>query len=118
MLTDALRKAGFHVREATTGSDALASVAEKPQLILVDLDLADLSGFELCQKLKADPAVAEVPVLLMSETFADEAARLQALAAGADDYLLLPIDPPTLVEHIKALLQARSNDGSSEALLD
>jgi DNA-binding response OmpR family regulator len=115
VLTDALRKAGFHVLEATTGSDALARVAEKPQLILVDLDLADMSGFELCRKLKADPAVAAIPVLLMSETFAEEADRLQALAADADDYLLQPIDPGKLVEHIKALLQARSNDDSSEA---
>ena len=118
VLTDALRKAGFYVREATTVSDALASVAEKPQLILVDPDLADSNGFELCRRLKADPAVATVPVLLMSEMFREEAARLQALAAGADDYLLPPIDPAQLVEYIKALLQARSNDGSSEALPD
>ena len=105
VLAEALRKVGFDVREATARR-ALASVAEKPHLILVDLDLADLSGFELCRHLKADPATAVVPVLLMSQTFAEEAARLQALAVGADDYLLQPIDPAKLVEYINALLQA------------
>ena len=109
VLAEALRKVGFDVREATARR-ALANVAEKPHLILVDLDLADLSGFELCRHLKADPATAVVPVLLMSETFTEEADRLQALAAGADDYLLKPVNAAKLVQHIKALLRSLPRD--------
>jgi DNA-binding response OmpR family regulator len=114
VLADALQKAGLKVREAATGGEALASVAQKPDLILLDLDLPDLSGFEVCRRLKLDAAVAAVPVLLMSPTFTEEAERLQALAAGADDYLIAPAEPAELFDHIKALLSVSPDSEESE----
>ena len=118
LLSDALRKAGLNLREAATGSEALASVDPKPDLIILDVNLADLSGFEVCRRLKVDPNLATIPVLLISGRFAEEAERLRALAAGADDYLLEPVDPAELLNHIEALLlaqQSEQSDGSSEA---
>jgi CheY-like chemotaxis protein len=136
VLTDALSKAGFNVREAATGSEALAgvvkvekslsfteltqatdseglsSVVKKPDLILIDVNLPDLNGFEVCKRLKANPEVAGIPVLLMSATFTQEVGRLQALAAGADDYLLAPVEPAVLLQTVEALLQTHNSDGS------
>src|SRR5262249_20594542 len=106
VLTDALRKGGLSVREAATASEALAGMDQKPDLALLNLELPDLSGFEVCRRIKAEPGVAAIPVLLMSATFAKEADRLQALAAGADGYLITPVDPAELLQHIKALVSA------------
>ena len=112
--TDALRKAGLNVREASTGSEALASVAGKPDLILLGVNLPDLSGFEVCRRLKGDPALAPIPVLLMSATFTEAAHRLEALAAGADDYVLESWEPAELLDHIRALLSVQRSEDSSE----
>jgi len=113
-LIQILRKDGFKVQEATTGSEALASVGEKPDLILLSVNLSDLSGFEVCRRLKADPALAAIPVLLMSARFTETDDRLHGLAAGADDYLIEPAEPAELLSHIKALLWVHGSEGRSK----
>src|SRR5262249_48329409 len=65
-VTRTLQRAGFTVREASTGQEALALARENPDLILLDVQLPDITGFEVCQRLKADPATAPIPVLQMS----------------------------------------------------
>jgi DNA-binding response OmpR family regulator len=95
----------------------LASVADKPDLILLDVDLPDLSGFEVCRRLKADPPLAAIPVVLMSATFTEAAQRLQALAAGADDYLVEPLESAELIDHIRGLLLVQRRQGPSEVSL-
>jgi DNA-binding response OmpR family regulator len=112
--TDGLRKAGLNVQEASTGREALANVDEKPDVILVDVDLPDLSGFEVCRRLKVDPGLAATPVLLMSPTFAEAQDRLQALAAGADDYLIEPVEAAELLDHIRNHLQVQRRESFPE----
>src|SRR5437867_5995851 len=69
VITEILRCAGFEVREAATGADALRGAAEHPDLIILDIQLPDIDGFEVCRRLKADPATATIPVLHLSGTF-------------------------------------------------
>jgi PAS domain S-box-containing protein len=102
-----LRRAGFEVDEASTGSQALQMSALGPDLILLDINLPDLSGFEVCQQIKANPATAHTPVLQVSATLISAEARVAGLEGGADAYLVQPLDPQELVATIRALLRIR-----------
>ena len=62
----ALRQAGFEVQEAATGAEALRRAADKPDLIILDIHLPDVSGFQICSRIKADPTTADIPVLHLS----------------------------------------------------
>src|SRR5579884_2214917 len=85
-----LRKAGFTVVEAATGAEALRLAADRPDLILLDVNLPDLDGFEVCRRLKADPATAAIPILQTSAQRVGPEDRVQGLEGGADGYLVLP----------------------------
>jgi DNA-binding response OmpR family regulator len=111
--TQALREAGFDVCEASTCGE-VASVNEKVDLILVSVDLPDWSGFEVCRRLRMEPDLAAIPVILLSTTFAEAADRLQALDAGADDYLTEPVEPAELLKAIRNHLLVRRRESSSE----
>jgi PAS domain S-box-containing protein len=102
-----LRKAGYGVKEASTGADALRQAADQPDLIILDVNLPDLSGREVCRQLKADPATAAIPVLHLSASFVDSDNRAEGLEGGADGYLTYPVEPRELVANIEALLRAR-----------
>jgi DNA-binding response OmpR family regulator len=108
-----LRQAGFLVREAATGADALRLAAEKPDLILLDVGLPDLSGFEVCRRLKADPATAPIPVLHFSGVARTSAERTQGLQGGADGYLTKPVEMPELIAQVRALLRARQAENAA-----
>jgi CheY-like chemotaxis protein len=89
-----LRQAGFLVTEAATGADALDRArAEVPDLVLLDVQLPDMSGIEVARQLKADSRTAPVLILQISATFREESTRVHALDAGADSYLVEPIQP-------------------------
>ena len=103
-----LRQAGFEVEEAASGEEALRLTAGKPDLVLLDADVdGGRDGLELCRRLKADPATAAIPVVLLSATWADLADCARALEGGADGCLSKPIDLAYLLAHLKALLRAR-----------
>ncbi|UCD59091.1 MAG: response regulator [Candidatus Hydrogenedentota bacterium] len=103
-----LRKERFEVIEATTGNEALRMAEKNPDLILLDIKLPDIQGFEVCQRIKADPKLSTVPVLLLSATFRDAESKVMGLNIGADGYLTQPVEPPVLVAYINALLRAHS----------
>lgn len=98
---------GFTVQEADTGALALVRAAEDPDLVVLDVNLPDMSGFEVCRRLKAAPRTAHVPVLHLSQTRVDDAARVHGLDGGADAYLTEPVDPAVLVATARALLRMR-----------
>src|SRR5258708_40128676 len=83
-----LRRAGFDTREAMNGGDALGiALPQYPTLILLDVNLPDISGIEVCRRLKADPATASIPVLMLSASSIRDVDRVRGLEGGADGYL-------------------------------
>ena len=92
LLVSWLTRAGFTVREAENGTEALARVGVDPvDLVVLDVRLPDLSGFEVCERIKADhPAI---PVIHVSAHAVDVVDRTQGLTRGADAYLAEPIEP-------------------------
>jgi two-component system, OmpR family, phosphate regulon response regulator PhoB len=95
----------FELREATDGHDALRQAAQwRPHLILSDVMMPGLDGLQLCQRIKADPALRRTPVLLLSAR--GQAADVQAgLQAGADAYLTKPYGPSQLLSAVQRLLR-------------
>ena len=102
--TELLRQSGFDVFEAATGAEALQLVAEvKPQLVLLDVKLPDISGHEVCRQLKAsDPTI---PVLQVSASLVSGPDKVRGLESGADGYLAKPVEPQELIATINALLR-------------
>ncbi|MFH1466546.1 MAG: response regulator [Pseudomonadota bacterium] len=100
-----LRAAGYRVIETATGAGALALAAQIPDGIVLDVKLPDLSGFEVCRRLRAEPRTAAIPVLHLSGAFPDEASRIAGLESGADGYLTQPVEPAVLLAHVQALLR-------------
>ncbi len=95
-----VRSHGYDVVTATDAATALASIqAERPTVILMDLQLPGIHGLELTRRLKADPATREIPVIAVT-AYAMKGDHEKALAAGCDDYITKPIDTRTLPEVI------------------
>lgn len=106
--SELLRDQGFTIFEAATGAEALKLVAEvRPQLVLLDVKLPDMSGHEVCRRLKADRATASILVLQISASFTSRNDRVAGLESGADSYLAKPVEPDELIATIKALLRLR-----------
>ena len=106
-ITKMLRKVGFAIREAATDSEALRLVADFPDLVILDVKLPDVSGFEVCRRIKADPATASIPVLHLSTTFVGLDDKVQGLEGGADGYLTDVLEPLELIATVRSLLRAR-----------
>jgi PAS domain S-box-containing protein len=103
-----LRHAGYRVTEAATGDETLSAIArERPDLVILDVTLPDTDGYEICRRLKAEPATASVLVLHLSATFVHAGDAVRGLDGGADGYLTQPVDPPVLLATIRALLRVR-----------
>jgi PAS domain S-box-containing protein len=107
VMTWLLQSAGFQTREAGTGSEALRLAADEPDLIILDIDLPDLNGFEVCRRIKAHPATASIPVLHLSGVFIHPEDRSHGLEGGADAYLTKPVEPCEAVATVRALLRMR-----------
>ena len=107
MLSARLKKRGFAVSVAVDGAKGVAvAQRERPDIIIMDLHLPVLDGFEATRRLKADPATSAIPVIALS-AHAMAQHRDQALAAGCDDYDIKPVDLDRLVGKLAKLLAAR-----------
>jgi PAS domain S-box-containing protein len=112
-----LRRAGFNVIEAVTGEAALQLVDQaRPDLIILDVKLPGINGFEVCRRLKANPATAFIPVLHLSASFVDSRDKAQGLDSGADGYLAQPVEPIELIATVRALLRIRRAEESALTL--
>jgi signal transduction histidine kinase len=104
--TRILTRAGFTVIEAASGAEALRRANQDlPDLVLLDVKLPDINGFEVCRLLKEDPLTKMVLVLQTSASYIGIADKIRALDGGADNYLFEPIEPEELVANVKALLR-------------
>ena len=103
-----LTAAGFDIIEAADGAEALNLAAERqPSLIVLDIRLPDISGFEVCRRLKSDPRTQAIPVLHVSALGRMENDLPEALEHSSDAYLREPIDAETLVGTARALIRVR-----------
>jgi DNA-binding response OmpR family regulator len=102
---DYLAHAGFAVRLAVDGPTGLASaLRDRPDLIVLDLGLPGLDGLDVTRKLRADPATATVPIVMLTARD-DELDKLLGLELGGDDYLTKPFSPRELVARVRAVLR-------------
>jgi PAS domain S-box-containing protein len=108
-----LSRAGFEVIEAANGTQALeVARASLPDLILLDVKLPDINGFEVCRQIKASPETAAILVLQTSAAAVQSIDRIRGLDGGADSYLIEPIEPAELIAHVRALLRVRRAEGA------
>ncbi len=105
LLRGILAREGFDVLEAADGREGIAkAVAEAPGLILLDIEMPLLDGFEVCGALKSDPVTAEVPIVFLSSL--DQAAqKVHGLELGAADYVTKPFDRSEVLERVKTQLR-------------
>ena len=101
----ALKRAGYDVIEAETGTEALELAKQIPAAILLDVKLPDILGYEVCRRLKANPRTSHIPVLQLSAAFVDNESRVYALESGADAYLTQPVEPNVLVATVRSLVK-------------
>jgi CheY-like chemotaxis protein len=103
-LVRTLMGAGYDVRETATGRDALRLARTSPDLIVLDVALLDIDGFEVCRRLKSDAATRAIPIIQKTAVYKDPEHRRQGLAAGADEYLVDPVEPDELIATVRRLL--------------
>jgi two-component system phosphate regulon response regulator PhoB len=111
-----LRQAGLETSIALTGEQALQLARLRaPDVVLLDLMLPDISGKEVCRRLRADPATRSVPIVMLTAR-GEEADRIEGFEVGADDYVTKPFSPRELVLRLKAILRRAATRESSEQL--
>jgi PAS domain S-box-containing protein len=103
-----LTRQGFAVLDAVSGADALRlaeSVA--PALVILDVNLPDINGYEVCRRLKANARTESIPILHVSGVRVADADKARGLEGGADAYLIKPVEPEELIATVRALLRMR-----------
>jgi DNA-binding response OmpR family regulator len=101
-----LRAAGFNTVEAAAGAEAL-ELAEFVSAVVLDVHLPDLLGFEVCRLLRRRATTASLPVVHVSAVFVSQAEQKAGMEAGADAYMVAPIDPEALVATLDHLIDER-----------
>ena len=90
------------------GKSALRELAaERPDLVILDVNLPDMTGHEVCRSLKSNPETKDIPVLMLTGEAREIDNRVRALELGADDYLFKPVGPRLLVSRVTALLRTK-----------
>ena len=104
ILRDMLSAAGYEMVEAHDGEQVLEKVfASRPDLILMDIQLPGIDGYEVSRRIKADPALAAIPIIAVT-SYALTGDDAKALAAGCDDYVAKPFSPRQLLAKIREYL--------------
>jgi PAS domain S-box-containing protein len=124
--TRVLRGAGYDVIEASTGAEALELLDKhRPQLVILDVHLPDVSGLDVCREIKKNPETAHVLVVHLSASFVGVESKVAGLSGGCDGYLTEPLHPAELVAQVAALLRLkraeegyRDSNATLNALVD
>ncbi len=118
-ISELLRSAGFDVLEARSGAEALQQARQqRPDLVLLDVVLPDASGVELCRRLKADPALNRLFVVLLSSVETSSGSQASGLDAGADGYIARPIENRELLARVQSLLRIQQAEAALRAAQD
>jgi len=110
-----LLQAGYEVIEATSGQEALRLVEDGPEMVFLNVDLSDLTGYEVRRRIAANPKTAAIPVVYLSVSYGTEADRIAALNEDAVACLIQPIDPLELLATVRICL--RLNASTTEVRL-
>ena len=108
VLSSWLRRAGYSVAEAATGAEGLACVGSDIDVVVLDVHLPDMSGFDVCAQIKAGPATSSIPVMHVSATAIDVRSRAEGLDKGADAYLVEPLERDEFLAMVRALSRAHA----------
>ena len=112
-----LKKQGYQVKCVTSGEEALQEARRKiPSLIILDLMLPGVDGFDVCKSLKNDPRTKAVPIVMLTAR-SEEADIVIGLELGADDYLTKPFSPRELIARVRAILRRSKADISDQEIL-
>jgi len=99
-----LELAGHRVRVAASGEEALEALGEAiPDLIILDVHMPGMDGFEVCQRIRSQPSLADVPILFVTAKYHDEISMAQGLSLGANDYLAKPFNAAELVARVESV---------------
>ena len=99
-----LNLANFDVLTASNGSEALKVLeSTKPDLVLLDVMMPQMTGFEVCERIRALPSLKNLPVIILTAKGQKEDAE-KGLSVGADDYIIKPFDPTELAEQVRSML--------------
>lgn len=118
LLALTMKKAGFEVAVSENGHEALNLIRRHPpDLLLLDLMIPGVDGFEVCREIKRDPRTAEVPVLILTAR-GEEIDRIIGLELGADDYVVKPFSPRELLLRVRAILRRSGQEYHPRALFN
>lgn len=112
-----LKQAGYEIIEAETGEDAIVKSQLHPDLILLDIQLPDMSGYEVCKRIKNHPETSTIPVIHTSAFFTKGEDHLKGIEGGADAYLISPVDPLVLISTVKAWIRVYKAEKTREQIL-
>lgn len=118
ILKRSLCNTGYEIIEAENGKEALKkSEIEKPSLIILDVNLPDINGYEVSKKLKLSPVTSFIPILSVSSYYTKNEDWVNGLKCGADNYLMKPIDAHVLIAVVKNMLKIQSTEGKLKIAL-
>ncbi len=111
-----LRRAGYEVWEASNGRQCLQVTRERrPDLVLLDVRLPDLSGIDICRQIKADAALLDIFVVLVSGMATSAADKVNGAETGADDYMVKPVNPDEFLARIRTIVRLRDTTAALRA---
>ena len=104
--TEFFENAGYHVVQAGDGQEALeVARTERPSLVLLDLRLPKLDGYQVCQRLKGDPLTSDTPIIMITAFLTGASDTVRGIEYGADDYLNKPVDLDVLAARVRMVLR-------------
>ncbi|MGJ7506523.1 response regulator [Variovorax sp. GT1P44] len=107
-----VRAAGFQTEEAATGGEAVKKSTHRVSAVVLDVHLPDMNGFEVCRRIRSDERTSLLPIIHLSATYVENEDKVAGLNAGADAYLVHPVEPAVLTATLQALIRARLAEDS------